>query len=162
MIKKTLLGIVISAGMTGGAIAVEPSVVEFDVHANVPTSTFYVTKDGTWDSVILNYDPEREQFDTNNDNYLRARNTNGSISGYLDHEPVMMHEDLSSSVPLYVVVNGKELGVGSANAISILTDAEANVDGGVKIPLAIGSTMTTVPSGNFSGRVTMMFDAVTP
>lgn len=158
MLKKTLLGIAMSAGMVSAVVA-EQSTVEFDVRANVPTATFYVSKDGTWDNIVLSYDAEGGKFITNNNNYLRARNTTGSITAHLDRDASMIHTDLTTSVPLSVLVNGKTLKVGSANAVSILTKEEAGVAGGVKVPLSVGSTSTSVKAGDFSGRVVIIFDA---
>lgn len=160
MIKKTLLGIAMSAGMVSAVVATEPSTVEFDVRANVPTQEFYVTKDGSWDNIVLSYDAVGEKFNTNTSNYLRARNTTGSINGYLEHAPTMLHTDLTTRVPLFVSVNGTTLKVGSADAVAILADTEANIAGGAKLPLFVGSSETKVKAGDYSGRVVMMFDAV--
>lgn len=158
MIKKTLLGIAMSAGMVSAVVA-EPSTVEFDVRASVPTSEFYVTKDGSWDNIVLSYDAEGGKFVTNNNNFLRARNTAGSITAYLDHAAAMTHTDLTTNVALSVTVNGTALKVGSAAAVSILAKDAAGVAGGVKIPLAVGSTSTSVKAGDYSGRVVIIFDA---
>lgn len=160
MYKKTMLSIALFTGFTGVANATDPVSVEFDVRANVPTVQFYVTKDGGWEDVVLNYDAEAESFTPRSGLFLRARNTTGSINAYLDHSPVLRHSDTTTLVDLSISVNEKELMVGSANAVEILSADAASVAGGVKIPMVISSADTSVKAGNYSGKVLMMFEAI--
>ncbi|WP_417228634.1 CS1 type fimbrial major subunit [Amphritea sp.] len=162
MFKKTILTIAMFTGLAGVANAADPVSVEFDVRADVPTVQFYVSKDGGWEDVVLNYNAESEAFTPNNSRYLRARNTTGAINAYLDHAPVLMHSDTTTKVDLSVAVNEKPLKVGPANAVEILSATDAGVTGGAKIPMLISSNNTSVKAGSYSGKVLMMFDAVTP
>ncbi|MFG0884956.1 CS1 type fimbrial major subunit [Vibrio sp. CJQ_6] len=133
--------------------------LEFDVKANVPANTFYVVKEGSWVDMNLTYDPVNGQFVTNSSNGLRAHNSVGSIDAYLSAVPEMLHGNGTDSVALEVSVNSKALGVGQANAVEVLTAAEASTQNGLVVPLSVGSPDTNVVAGDYSGRVIMMFDA---
>lgn len=158
-LKKMALALLLTSSSTAVFAA---ETVQFDVEANIPSSTFYVIPDGNWNAtpVTLGYDPVNNTLDSVSRN-LRAKNTNGAITAHLDRAPQLAQIDGVESIPLTVSVAGKPLPVGSANPVEILTAAEAQNE--KLISMTVGPVAgAPLAAGQYHGSVAMVFDAVAP
>lgn len=125
-----------------------------DVVATVPSEAFYVKPQTGWPSspVQLTYDPVRQGFDT----YrlaLQVKNTYANVSAALAFDPILTEESSASTLPLSVAMGARSLGVAPVVVHTQSPDEAVYA-------LTITSRQLNPAIGNYSGAVSLVFDAV--
>ncbi|MFP2505008.1 CS1 type fimbrial major subunit [Buttiauxella gaviniae] len=148
--------------MTSSAAFAEPTQLQFDVEANIPSSNFYVIADGGWDSNIqkMGWDNVGEKLLNVNQN-IKAKNTAGGISGYLASPAALYHVSETKEIPLTVSVGGSALPVGATGAPVLVTEALATTERTLPLVVAPTAAADYTTAGDYHGVVTLMFDSVT-
>ncbi|UQS17791.1 CS1 type fimbrial major subunit [Pseudomonas sp. HS6] len=125
--------------------------------AHVPTNGFYVVPT---DSDLVNKDQDMSFSPITGamkpvEGYFDVRNNNGSVHGSLEGVPKLVGG--SSIIDLKVEFNGKVL---TQTPQMVVGESESDVN--YRAPLRITATGTDFTPGDYTGAVTMMFDAVPP
>jgi hypothetical protein len=125
--------------------------------AHVPTNGFYVVP---VDPDLVNKDQDmsfRPSTGTMGEvnGFFDVRNNNGSVYASLESVPKLIAG--ATSIDLQVTLNTKLL---STTPQMVVGETESNVN--FRAPLNIKAVGTTFAPGDYTGAVTMMFDAVPP
>lgn len=125
--------------------------------AHVPTNGFYVVPT---DADLVNKDQDMSFSPITGtmkpvEGFFDVRNTNGSVHGYLEGVPKLVGG--ASIIDLKVEFNNKVL---TQTPQMVVGEAESDVN--YRAPLRITAAGTNFTPGDYTGAVTMMFDAVTP
>lgn len=125
--------------------------------AHVPTNGFYVVPT---DSDLVNKDQDMSFSPITGamkpvEGFFDVRNNNGSVHGSLEGLPKLIGG--SNIIDLKVEFNGKEL---TQTPQMVVGESESDVN--YRAPLRITAKGTTFTPGDYTGAVTMMFDAVPP
>ncbi|EJM64998.1 hypothetical protein PMI30_03458 [Pseudomonas sp. GM50] len=125
--------------------------------AHVPTNGFYVVP---VDPDLVNKDQDmsfRPSTGTMGEvnGFFDVRNNNGSVHASLESLPKLISG--ASTINLQVALNGMVL---STTPQMVVGETESNVN--YRAPLNIKAVGTTFAPGDYTGAVTMMFDAVPP
>ncbi|MDI2141063.1 MULTISPECIES: CS1 type fimbrial major subunit [unclassified Pseudomonas] len=125
--------------------------------AHVPTNGFYVVPT---DPDLVNKDQDMSFSPiTGNmkqvEGYFDVRNNNGSVHGSLEGVPKLVGG--ASAIDLEVRFNNVVL---TQTPQMVVGEAESDVN--YRAPLRITAKGTNFTPGDYTGAVTMMFDAVTP
>lgn len=152
--NRTALLLAALATVPLGAAQATPIRQAIDVVATVPADTFYVKPQLGWPQrpVQISYDPVNKSFDT----YrlaLQVKNTFSNISAALAYEPVLTEENMAATLPLTVAIDGKSLGVTPIDIHAQSPDETVR-------PLTITSSARNPAIGNYSGTVSLVFDAI--
>lgn len=136
--------------------------VQFNVEAQIPDNDFYVTGTG-WESNTQRMTWNESALRLNDINQtIRAKNATGGIKAYLAAKPELVATGVLTPVDLNVSVHGKALNVSPANAVDILTAADALTERTMVVNVS-GKTYTAATrpeAGDYSGSVTMVFDTI--
>jgi len=125
--------------------------------AHVPTNGFYVVP---VDPDLVNKDQDmsfRPSTGTMGEvnGFFDMRNNNGSVHASLESVPKLISG--AASIDLQVALNNIVL---TTTPQMVVGETESNVN--YRAPLNIKAVGTTFAPGDYTGAVTMMFDAVTP
>lgn len=125
--------------------------------AHVPTNGFYVVP---VDPDLVNKDQDmsfRPSTGTMGEvnGFFDVRNNNGSVYASLESVPKLISG--ATSIDLQVTLNTKVL---STTPAMVVGETESNVN--FRAPLNIKAVGSTFAPGDYTGAVTMMFDAVPP
>ncbi|WP_285420437.1 CS1 type fimbrial major subunit [Pseudomonas sp. efr-133-TYG-5] len=125
--------------------------------AHVPTNGFYVVPT---DSDLVNKDQDMSFSPVTGamkpvEGFFDVRNNNGSVHGSLEGIPKLVGG--SNTIDLKVEFNGKEL---TQTPQMVVGEAESDVN--YRAPLRISAKGSNFNPGDYTGSVTMMFDAVPP
>ncbi|MGH8351507.1 MAG: CS1 type fimbrial major subunit [Pseudomonas sp.] len=125
--------------------------------AHVPTNGFYVVPvdpDLVNKDQRMDYLPSKGTMDEVN-GYFDVRNNNGSVHASLESVPELIGG--ASKIGLQVSLNNVVL---TTTPQMVVGETESNVN--YRAPLNIKALGTTFTPGDYTGAVTMMFDAVPP
>lgn len=125
--------------------------------AHVPTNGFYVVPvdaDLVTKDQDMSYRPSTGTMGEVN-GFFDMRNNNGSIHASLESVPKLISG--ATSIDLQVALNSVVL---TTTPQMVVGETESNVN--YRAPLNIKAVGTTFAPGDYTGAVTMMFDAVTP
>lgn len=152
--KKTFLFVATAATLSTGTAVATPIRQTLDVVATVPSDTFYVKPQLGWpqNPVQIAYDPVNKTFDT----YrlaLQVKNTFSNVSAALAYEAVLTEDNLAATLPLSIAIDGKTLGVKPI-------DIHPQSPNEAVRPLTITSAERNPTIGNYSGTVSLVFDAI--
>jgi hypothetical protein len=125
--------------------------------AHVPTNGFYVV---AVDPDLINKDQDMSYSPSTGtmrqvNGFFDVRNNNGSVHASVEGTPKLIAG--ANTIDLKVEFNNKEL-----NNTPQLVVGEAESDVNYRAPLRITAKGTTFAPGDYTGAVTMMFDAVPP
>ncbi|MGE8066042.1 CS1 type fimbrial major subunit [Pseudomonas sp. NPDC089569] len=125
--------------------------------AHVPTNGFYVVP---VDPDLVNKDQDMSYSPTTGsmgqvNGFFDVRNNNGSVHASLESVPKLIAG--ADTIDLKVEFNNKEL---TTTPQMVVGEAESDVN--FRAPLRISAKGTTFAPGDYTGAVTMMFDAVPP
>ena len=125
--------------------------------AHVPTNGFYVVP---VDPDLVNKDQDMSYNPTTGTmrqvaGFFDVRNNNGSVHASLESAPKLIAG--STTIDLQVEFNNKVL-----TTTPQLVVGEAESDANYRAPLRISAVGSTFAPGDYTGAVTMMFDAVPP
>lgn len=125
--------------------------------AHVPTNGFYVVP---VDADLVNKDQDMSYSPTTGTmksvtGFFDVRNNNGSVHASVEGTPKLIAG--ASTIDLAVKFNGKVL---TSTPQLVVGEAESDVN--YRAPLEIAALGTTFAPGDYTGAVTMMFDAVPP
>lgn len=152
--QKTFLFVAIAATLATGAVNATPIRQTLDVVATVPSDTFYVKPQLGWpqNPVQIAYDPVNKGFDT----YrlaLQVKNTFSNVSAALAYDAILTEDNLAATLPLTIAIDGKTLGVSPI-------DIHPQSPNEAVRPLTITSAERNPTIGNYSGTVSLVFDAI--
>ncbi|WP_223503265.1 CS1 type fimbrial major subunit [Pseudomonas sp. BF-R-24] len=125
--------------------------------AHVPTNGFYVVPvdpDLVNKDQRMDYQPSKGTMDEVN-GFFDVRNNNGSVHASLESVPELIGG--ASKIGLEVRLNNVVL---TTTPQMVVGETESNVN--YRAPLNIKALGTTFTPGDYTGAVTMMFDAVPP
>lgn len=125
--------------------------------AHVPTNGFYVVPtdpDLVNKDQDMSYSPSTGKMGEVN-GFFDVRNNNGSVHASLESLPKLIAG--STAIDLQVSFNNKVL-----TTTPQMVVGEAESDANYRAPLRIAALGNTFEPGDYTGAVTMMFDAVTP
>jgi hypothetical protein len=125
--------------------------------AHVPTNGFYVVPvdpDLVNKDQRMDYIPSKGTMDEVN-GFFDVRNNNGSVHASLESVPELISG--ASKIGLQVALNNIVL---TTTPQMVVGETESNVN--YRAPLNIKAQGTTFAPGDYTGAVTMMFDAVPP
>ncbi|TVT85347.1 CS1 type fimbrial major subunit [Pseudomonas sp. H3(2019)] len=125
--------------------------------AHVPTNGFYVVP---VDPDLVNKDQDMSHNPATGsmrqvNGFFDVRNNNGSVHASVQGTPKLISG--SDTIDLKVELNNKELG---NTPQMVVGEAESDVN--YRAPLRISAKGTTFAPGDYTGEVTMLFDAVPP
>ncbi|MFJ2363147.1 CS1 type fimbrial major subunit [Pseudomonas sp. NPDC087697] len=125
--------------------------------AHVPTNGFYVVP---VDPDLVNKDQDMSHNPATGamrqvNGFLDMRNINGSVHASVEGTPKLISG--ANTIELLVEVSNKEL---NNTPQMVAGEVESNVN--FRAPLRISAKGTTFAPGDYTGAVTMMFDAVPP
>ena len=125
--------------------------------AHVPTNGFYVVPT---DPDLVNKDQDMSYSPTTGtmrqvNGFFDVRNNNGSVHASLESVPKLIAG--STTIDLQVEFNNKVL-----TTTPQMVVGEAESDANYRAPLRISALGSTFAPGDYTGAVTMMFDAVPP
>lgn len=143
-------------GFAGTTIAAQ-NVIEKSVTitASIPTNDFYVTPVGDWMSKTqeLSWNSATKELSSVKEQ-VSLKHAQGSITARL-LAPGQLTSD-TNSIPLKVIMNGKQLN--ETTAVEVASEAEAPA--GKVVPFAIEPTQGNHAVGDYSGVVNLIFEAV--
>ena len=125
--------------------------------AHVPTNGFYVVPvdpDLVNKDQRMDYIPSKGTMDEVN-GFFDVRNNNGSVHASLESVPKLISG--ATEIGLQVALNNVVL---TTTPQMVVGETESNVN--YRAPLNIKAVGTTFAPGDYTGAVTMMFDAVPP
>ena len=142
------------AALSASLVTATPIRQTLDIVATVPADTFYVKPQLGWPQtpVQIAYDPVNKGFDT----YrlaLQVKNTFSNVSAALAYEAVLTEDNLAATLPLQIAIDGKTLGVTPIDIHSQSPNEAVR-------PLTITSIERNPTIGNYSGTVSLVFDAI--
>jgi hypothetical protein len=125
--------------------------------AHVPTNGFYVVP---VDPDLVNKDQDMSYSPTTGtmrqvNGFFDVRNNNGSVHASLESVPKLIAG--GTTIDLKVEFNNKEL-----TTTPQMVVGESESDANYRAPLRISAVGNSFPPGDYTGAVTMMFDAVPP
>ncbi len=161
----TIKMICATAILIASSCTAQASEVTFNVEAYIPSNDFYVTGTGWENSTQRMSWNEDKLLLTSFSRDLKMKNSSGGIRAYLQ-EPVQLTSISNPDpVPLRVKIYDKELAVGAAKGVEVLSKAEAATEKYrvMSVSQATEFTEKTRPkAGAYRGTITMMFETVEP
>lgn len=123
MLKSALLALPMAVLAAGMAVAADPIVKQVEIHANIPSSSFYFEPEGSWldKPQVMNWNPH---LDTLSDvtGRFNAKSTVGDITAKVD-APTQLASG-ANAIDLEVSLAGKAL---STTPVVVVAAADAAV-----------------------------------